>query len=41
MWLLSSVTLATRVRELNGYEMPEPVRAKEFAALVEKAIDVD
>ena len=39
VWLLSSVTLATRVRELNGYEMPEPVRAKEFVQLVEKSID--
>ncbi|GAA1900573.1 MAG: aminodeoxychorismate lyase [Williamsia herbipolensis] len=39
VWLLSSVTLATRVRELNGYEMPEPARAKDFAALVEKAIE--
>lgn len=39
VWLLSSVTLATRVRELNGYAMPEPARAKEFAQLVEKAIE--
>lgn len=39
VWLLSSVTLATLVRELNGYTMPEPARAKEFAQLVEKSID--
>ena len=39
VWLLSSVTLATRVRELNGYEMPEPARAREFVQLVEKSIE--
>ncbi|GAA2054488.1 aminodeoxychorismate lyase [Williamsia deligens] len=41
VWLISSVTLATRVRALNGYEMPAPAREADFAALVEKAVDAD
>ena len=41
VWLISSVTLATRVRELNGYEMPVPAREAEFAALVDKAVAAD
>lgn len=38
VWLLSSITLAARVTELNGYTMPVPVRADEISALVDRAI---
>ncbi|WP_328857044.1 aminodeoxychorismate lyase [Williamsia herbipolensis] len=39
VWLLSSITLAARVVTLNGYDMPVPARAAEFAALVDRAIE--
>lgn len=39
VWLISSVTLATRVRELNGYVMPVPAREEEFTALVAQAVE--
>lgn len=38
VWLLSSVTLAARVRELNGFTLTAPHRPEDFLALVDKAI---
>jgi 4-amino-4-deoxychorismate lyase len=38
VWLLSSVTLAARVRELNGFELSTPTRPEDFVALVDKAV---
>lgn len=38
VWLLSSVTLAARVRELNGFALPKPQRPEDFVALVDKAV---
>jgi 4-amino-4-deoxychorismate lyase len=38
VWLVSSITLAARVIELNGYTMTTPARPQEFSALVDRAI---
>ncbi|WP_028462648.1 aminodeoxychorismate lyase [Nocardia sp. 348MFTsu5.1] len=38
VWLLSSITLATRVIELNGYTMATPDRPQDFSELVDRAI---
>lgn len=38
VWLLSSVTLAARVRELNGFTLAAPQRPEDFVTLVDKAI---
>lgn len=39
VWLLSSITLAARVTELNGYTMSTPDRPQDFSALVDRAIE--
>ena len=39
VWLVSSITLATRVTELNGYSMTTPARPQDFSSLVDRAID--
>ncbi|MGC4964355.1 aminodeoxychorismate lyase [Gordonia sp. DT101] len=41
VWLISSVTLAARVRSLNRYVMPTSTTDDEFADLVDRAICVD
>ncbi len=38
VWLLSSITLAARVTNLNGYAMQAPALADEFIALVDRAV---
>lgn len=39
VWLVSSITLAARVVEFNGYQMSTPVRPQDFSALVDRAIE--
>lgn len=39
VWLVSSITLATRVTELNGYTMVPPDHPDEFSALVDRAVE--
>jgi 4-amino-4-deoxychorismate lyase len=39
VWLVSSITLATRVTEFNGYQMSTPQNPEDFSALVDRAID--
>ncbi|MCZ4553214.1 aminodeoxychorismate lyase [Gordonia rubripertincta] len=38
-WLVSSITLAARITEFNGYQMSSPEHPEEFSALVDRAID--
>ncbi|MGC0362426.1 4-amino-4-deoxychorismate lyase [Rhodococcus sp. 27YEA15] len=41
VWLVSSVTLAARVRTLDGLTLSEPKNVEEFSELVDRAIDSD
>lgn len=41
VWLVSSVTLAARVRSLNGHLLTEPQNCAEFTGLVDRAIAAD
>lgn len=39
VWLVSSITLATRVTDINDYRMADPIRPQDFSELVDRAVE--